>query len=189
MTVFVAVTGASGAMYADHAIRALADKDVEVWATVTPTASRILDAELGLEEGELGWNGVQRWFGHDELTAPPASGSSCADAMLIIPCSMGTLGRIAAGTADTLITRAADVCLKERLPLVLVTRETPLSLIHLRNMVTLTEAGAVILPACPHFYADPKGIPDLVNTVVGRALEHLGVPDVEQPCWSPPPAR
>ena len=188
MTVFVAVTGASGATYADRAIRALADKGVEVWAAVTPTASRVLDAELGLEDGELGWEGVRRWFSHDELTAPPASGSTCPDAMLVIPCSMGTLGRIAAGTADTLITRAADVCLKERLPLVLVTRETPLSLIHLRNMVALTEAGAVILPACPHFYADPKDIHDLVDTVVGRALEHLGVPDVDQPRWSPPQA-
>jgi 4-hydroxy-3-polyprenylbenzoate decarboxylase len=190
MTVFVAVTGASGAIYAHRALAALAEQGVETWATVSPTGADIVRHELGLDPRELGGKeaGVT-WFAFDDLSAAPASGSSCADAMLVIPCSMGTLGRIAAGTADTLITRAADVCLKERKPLVLVTRETPLNLIHLRNMVTLTEAGAVILPACPHFYANPKDIHDLVDTVVGRALEHLGVPDADQPRWSPPQAR
>ena len=187
MTVFVAVTGASGAIYADRAIRALAEKGVEVWGTLTPTAADIVRHELGSDPRELGGPAANAtWFACDDLSAPPASGSSCAKAMLVIPCSMGTLGRIAAGTAETLVTRAADVCLKERRPLVLVTRETPLSLIHLRNMTTLTEAGAVILPACPHFYTEPKTIDDLVDTVVGRALAHLGLPDVDQPRWSPP---
>jgi len=188
MTVFVAVTGASGAIYADRAIRALAEKGVEVWGTLTPTAGDIVRHELGIDLRELGGpDAGVRWYACDDLSAPPASGSSCADAMLVAPCSMGTLGRIAAGTAESLVTRAADVCLKERRPLVLVTRETPLSLIHLRNMTTLTEAGAVILPACPHFYTQPTTIDDLVATVVSRALEHLGVPNVDQPRWSPPP--
>ncbi len=190
MTVFVAVTGASGAIYADRAIRALAEHGVPVWATITPTGADIVRYELGMEHRDLGGPEARvTWFAPDDLSAPPASGSSCADAMLVIPCSMGTLGRIASGVADSLVARGADVCLKERRPLVLVPRETPLSLIHLRNMTTLTEAGAVILPAAPHFYDGPATIDDLVATVVGRALVHLGVPNVDQPRWSPPQAR
>jgi len=188
MTVFVAITGASGAIYAQRALSRLSDLNVEVWAAMSPTARAICRHELGVEPEELaGLGRTVSWFAHDDLSAPPASGSSCADAMLVMPCSMGTLGRMAAGTADTLITRAADVCLKERRPLVVVPRETPLSLIHLRNMTTLTEAGATVLPACPHFYDRPAGIDELVGTVVGRALHHLGVPGVEQPRWSPDP--
>jgi 4-hydroxy-3-polyprenylbenzoate decarboxylase len=187
MTVFVAATGASGAIYADRAIRALAEKGVEVWATLTPTAGDIVRHELRIDPRGLGGPTAKvSWYACDDLSAPPASGSSCADAMLVVPCSMGTLGRIASGTAESLVTRAADVCLKERRPLVLVPRETPLGLIHLRNMATLTEAGAVILPACPHFYAGPTTVDDLIETVVGRALAHLGVPNVDQPRWSPP---
>ena len=189
MTVLVAVTGASGAIYADRAIAGLKARGVDVWATVSPTATVVARHELGVEPEALGAGGVERWFAHDDLSAPPASGSSCADAMLVIPCSMGTLGRIAAGTADTLITRAADVCLKERKPLVLVPRETPLSLIHLRNLATVTEAGAVVLPACPHFYDRPTTVEDVVGTVVGRALVHLGVPGAEQPRWCPDAPR
>jgi 4-hydroxy-3-polyprenylbenzoate decarboxylase len=188
MTVFVAVTGASGSIYAHRAMAALAGAGVEVWATATLTARAVAQHELGFEAEALGAEAASRWFAPDDLTAPPASGSSCADAMLVIPCSMGTLGRIAAGTADTLITRAADVCLKERRPLVLVTREAPLNLIHLRNMTTVTEAGGIVLPACPHFYANPKDVHDLVDTVIGRALAHLGAPDAHQPRWSPPAA-
>jgi len=186
MTVFVAVTGASGATYADRALRALTEHAVEVWATITPTAADIVRHELRLAPRELGGPTANiTWYACDDLSAPPASGSSCPDAMLVVPCSMGTLGRIAAGTGETLVTRAADVCLKERKPLVLVPRETPLSLIHLRNMTALTEAGAVILPACPHFYAQPETIHDLADTVVARALVHLGLPTVDQPRWSP----
>lgn len=186
MTVFAAVTGASGAIYAQRALASLCELGVDVWAAMSPTARAICRHELGVEPEELpGWGHAVTWLAHDDLSAPPASGSSCADAMLVVPCSMGSLARIAAGTADTLITRAADVCLKERRPLVLVPRETPLSLIHLRNMTTLAEAGATVLPACPHFYDRPAGIDDLIDTVVGRALHHLGVPGVEQPRWSP----
>jgi 4-hydroxy-3-polyprenylbenzoate decarboxylase len=187
MTVFVAVTGASGAIYAHRALEALAEHGVQTWATISPTGADIVRHELGLDPRELGGKeaGVT-WYAFDDLSAPPASGSSCADAMLVAPCSMGTLGRIAAGTADTLILRAADVCLKERKPLVLVPREMPLNLIHLRNMAALTEAGATILPACPHFYTRPATLDELVATVVGRALVHLGLAHVDQPRWSPP---
>ncbi len=187
MTVFVAITGASGAVYAARALEALADHGAEIWATVSPTGAEIVRQELGLAPHELGGSQAKvRWYAFDDLTAPPASGSSCADAMLIVPCSMGTAGRIASGAADTLITRAADVCLKERKPLVMVPRETPLSLIHLRNLAALAEAGATILPACPPFYHRPADIERLIEPVVGRALSHLGFADIDQPRWTPP---
>ena len=127
MTAFVAVTGASGAVYAHRAIAQLHETGATVWATITPTGAEIVRHELRLDPRKLGGPEARvTWYAFDDLSAPPASGSTCPDAMLIVPCSMGTLGRIAAGTADTLITRAADVCLKERKPLVLVTREMPL---------------------------------------------------------------
>ncbi len=187
MTVFVAITGASGAIYAARSLHALADHGAEVWATISPTGAEIVRHELGVAPHELGGARANvRWYAFDDLTAPPASGSSCANAMLVVPCSMGTVGRIASGAADALITRAADVCLKERKPLVLVVRETPLSLIHLRNLAGLAEAGATVLPACPPFYHRPESIESLVEPVVGRALSHLGFADVEQPRWTPP---
>lgn len=182
MTVFVAVTGASGAIYAKRAFWALADEGVTLWATYTPTAAHIVRHELGIGPEGLAPAGSRVvWFALDDLSAPPASGSSCADAMLIIPCSMGTLGRIAHGIADNLVTRAADVILKERKTLVLVPRETPLNLIQLRNMTTLAEAGAIILPACPYFYDRPQNIEVLVDAVVRRALAHLGLPGGRRP--------
>ena len=114
---------------------------------------------------------------------PPASGSYVHDGMVIVPCSMGTVGRIASGVSDDLITRAADVCLKENRRLVIVPRETPLNLIHLRNLTTLAEAGATILPAMPSFYHDPKTIEDLVDTVVSRILQNLGLPQTLTKPW------
>ena len=185
MRVFVAITGASGAIYAARALRALVREGAEIWATISPTAVQIVRHELGVSHLELAGSETVTWYAFDDLAAPPASGSSCADAMLVIPCSMGTLGRIAAGTADTLITRAADVCLKERRALVLVPREAPLNLVHLRNLTALAEAGAVILPACPPFYHRPADIESLVDALIGRALVHLGFPDAQQPRWDP----
>lgn len=187
MTVFVAIAGASGAIYAARALKALGQCGADIWATVSPTAAEIIRHELGVAPHELGGPGAAiTWYAFDDLMAPPASGSSCADGMLIVPCSMGTLGRIACGTADTLITRAADVCLKERRPLVIVPRETPLNLIHLRNLTLLAEAGALVLPACPPFYHRPENIEELVDAVVARALLHLGFADVDSPRWAGP---
>jgi 4-hydroxy-3-polyprenylbenzoate decarboxylase len=136
-------------------------------------------AETGVEADQLaGGRGAcsVRILEPNDMFTPPASGSYRHDGMVIAPCSMGTAGRIASGVSDDLITRAADVCLKERRPLILVARETPLSLIHLRNLTALTEAGATIMPACPAFYHGPATIEDLVDTVVVRVLRHLGLP-------------
>ena len=176
MTVFVAITGASGAIYAARAIEALGKCGVRICATISPTGAQIISH---------GPNADVTWYAFDDLSALPASGSTCADAMLVIPCSMGTVGRIASGVSDSLVARAADVCLKERKPLVIVPREAPLSLIHLRNLTTIAEAGGVVLPASPHFYDRPESIDDLAATVVGRALAQLGVPGAEQPTWRP----
>jgi 4-hydroxy-3-polyprenylbenzoate decarboxylase len=118
-----------------------------------------------------------------DFYTPPASGSYRHDGMVIIPCSMGTLGRIASGTSDDLTARAADVCLKERRKLIIVPRETPLNLIHLRNMVTITEAGATILPAMPSFYHNPQTINDLVDTVISRVMQNLGFSQNINPEW------
>jgi 4-hydroxy-3-polyprenylbenzoate decarboxylase len=122
-------------------------------------------------------------FGHDDWMAPMASGSNAPDAMAICPCTMGTLGAIAAGLADNLIARAADVMLKERRPLVLVPRETPLSTIHLENMLKLARAGAAIVPPAPGFYDRPQAIGDLVDFVVARVLDQLGVAHRLGPRW------
>ncbi len=114
-------------------------------------------------------------YAPNDFSASVASGSHLFDALVVIPCSMGTLSGIACGSSDTLITRCADVCLKEKRRLILVPRETPLSLIQLRNMVAASEAGAVILPACPAFYSQPKSLAELVDVLVGRVLDLLGL--------------
>jgi 4-hydroxy-3-polyprenylbenzoate decarboxylase len=183
MTIFVAITGASGAAYAQRALAALLDADVEVGLCVSPSGATVIEQELDVqwcierpEPAALVPRGEAiRCYRQDDLLAPFASGSVRCDGMIVVPCSMGTLGRIASGSSDDLIVRAADVCLKERRPLVLVPRETPLSLIHLGNMERVCAAGAVVLPACPAFYGRPQSVEDLVDTVVARALDHLGV--------------
>lgn len=129
------------------------------------------------------WDNIHFLDRHDYFT-PPASGSFVHEGMVVIPCSMGTLGRIAHGISDDLTTRAADVCLKERRKLILVARDTPLNLIQLRNMVAVTEAGAIVLPAVPAFYHQPKTIEDLVDTVVARVLQNLGIDQNLQPQWA-----
>lgn len=181
----VAVTGASGALYAVRFLRQAARRFARVFVMLSDNAAAVYAAETGRtltlpliapdylgEDGD--WSSVT-FLDSKDYFSPPASGSFVHDGMVIIPCSMGTLGRVASGVSNDLVTRAADVCLKERRKLILVTRDTPLNLIHLRNMVTVTEAGAVVLPAVPAFYYRPQTVEEVVDTVVARVLQNLGV--------------
>ena len=172
----VAVTGASGAPYAVRFLSEAARHCDEIFLTLSSNADAVLKTELDREWGGVldGLPNVKLLSRKDYFT-PPASGSFRHDGMVIVPCSMGTAGRIANGISDDLTTRAADVCLKEGRKLVLVPREMPWNLIHLKNMTALAEAGATILPACPAFYHQPQTIDDLVDTVVARILQNLGI--------------
>jgi flavin prenyltransferase len=172
--IVVGITGASGAPYAKRLLQVLAGRereDVEVACVLSSTAPEVWALECGGHPEEMG---VALWGGRN-YKAPFASGSAGWDAMVIVPCSMGTAGRIAHGISESLLTRAADVMLKERRSLILVPRETPMSVIHLENLLTLARAGALVLPAAPSFYGKPETMADLVDTVVGRVLDHLGL--------------
>lgn len=172
--IVVAGTGASGAIYLQRLLHYLAADPAghEVHLVLSNYAKVVVAEELA-DGLDLPKSVIQH--GLKSMNAPFASGSARFDAMVVIPCSMGTMGRIAAGTSEDLLLRAADVFLKERRKLILVPRETPWSLIHLRNATTLTEAGALILPASPGFYHRPATIEELADTVVWRVLDHLGV--------------
>ena len=171
----IGITGASGSLYAHLMLKKLAELREqldEVAVVVSKTGEEVWNYELpGIPLDTLGF----RRYPPDSFFAAMASGSGNYEAMIIIPCSVGTLGRIAAGTADDLMSRAADVMLKERRKLILVVREAPYSLIHIRNMETITLAGGIILPASPGFYMNPKTIEELCLTVVERALAQAGV--------------
>jgi 4-hydroxy-3-polyprenylbenzoate decarboxylase len=175
--IVVGITGASGAPYAKRLLavldeRAKAREDVEVGVCLSATAPEVWKLECG---GDLREQMPFPVWGARDYSAPFASGSAGWHAMAIVPCSMGTAGRIAHGISDTLLTRAADVMLKERRTLVVVPRESPLSVIHLENLTTLARAGALVLPAMPSFYGKPESLADAVDTVVGRLLDHLGL--------------
>jgi 4-hydroxy-3-polyprenylbenzoate decarboxylase len=173
MKIIVAVTAASGAIYARQLLEQLvASPQVENIALILSTNAEAVAETEGVTLPESGK--ITRYT-NDNLFASPASGSARWDAMVIVPSSVGTVGRVAAGTSQTLIERAADVMLKERRRLVVVVRETPLSLIHLRNMTTLTEAGAIVLPASPSFYSRPTDIEELCSTVTERIVSLLGI--------------
>jgi len=191
MRVFLGVTGASGSVYAGHALRALTDAGCEVGLCVSDSGAHVISHEI-LEAGArppddpalvverfveryATGRGAVTVLGLNDLTAPFASGSSLAPAALIAPCSGATMACIAHGTARNLIHRCADVILKERRRLVLMPRETPLSIIHLENMAAVTRAGAIVMPAMPGFYNHPRSVEDLVDFMVGKALDHLGV--------------
>ncbi|HSK19792.1 MAG TPA: flavin prenyltransferase UbiX [Longimicrobiales bacterium] len=186
--VTMAVTGASGAPYAVRLLGALNAAAVPVRLIVSHTGWRLLQEELdiadetGLRQRTGDWSNVLL-YRDDDRGATPASGSAPSRGMVICPCSMGTLASIAQGTTRSLIERAADVVLKERRRLILVPRETPYSQIHLENMLRLTQAGAVVLPASPGFYHRPRSIEDLIDFVVGRVLAHLGVESDIGPRW------
>ena len=183
-SLLVCVTGASGSVYARRFLLAALDHFCPVNLVVSRHGAEVVEHELGVRIGvdTLSLGGFLgaadsrvNMYAPEDFQAPFASGSGTCDANVIIPCSMGTAGRIASGASTDLITRAADVALKEGKKLILVPRETPLSLVHLRNLTALAEAGAVILPACPGFYAAPRNIDDLVDFVVSRVLLRLGV--------------
>ena len=173
--IIIAITGASGSIYAKRLIERLQiiiDQIDKCDLVFSSTAREIWKYELGTSPDNLVNNFTI--YNKTDFYAPFASGSAGYDTMIIIPCSMGTMGRIASGVSDDLITRAADVILKERKRLILVIRENPYNLIHLRNMTLLTEAGAIISPATPSFYSLPQTIDDLVDTVVNRAIDLAG---------------
>lgn len=180
MNIIVAITGASGAIYARQFLEQLSlHPDVgRIALILSDHAADVIAAEgESLPEHER----IMR-YANDNMWASVASGSAHWDAMVIVPASMGSVGRIAAGVSRTLIERAADVMLKERRPLLCIVREAPYSLIHLRNMTTLTEAGAIILPASPSFYMRPAAIEELCMTITHRAMAMLGI-KTESPSW------
>ncbi|MCG9105991.1 UbiX family flavin prenyltransferase [Laribacter hongkongensis] len=196
----LALTGASGLPYGLRLLDCLLDHDLEVRLLYSQAAQIVAQQELGLRLASrpdeartalLAWmqrldDARLRVFGREEWFAPVASGSNPSDAMVICPCTTGTLAAIAHGLSDNLIERAADVSLKEGRKLVLVPRETPLSVIHLENMLTLARAGAVILPPAPGFYTHPRTVADMVDFVVARILDQLGLPHQLQPRWGEP---
>jgi len=171
--IVVGITGASGAPYARRLLSVLRQRDdVEVGVCVSRTAPEVWALECG---GDLSEAVGFRVWGITDYRAPFASGSAGWQAMVVVPCSMGTAARIAHGISDTLLTRAADVMLKERRTLILVPRETPLGLVHLENLTQLARLGALVLPAMPSFYGKPATLDDAIDTVVGRVLDHLGL--------------
>jgi flavin prenyltransferase len=186
LPIVLAMTGASGAPYAVGLLRTLNRAGRPVHLTISPSAAHVLREELEVRVdlkrfdlavfGQLDLSLVV-YHHHDDFSAGIASGSFRTAGMVVAPCSMSTLGSIAHGVTGNLITRAADVHLKERRKLILVPRETPLSLIHLENMATVTRAGAVVLPAAPGWYHRPKGLDDLVTFIVARVCDQLGVPN------------
>ncbi len=187
----MAITGASGAPYAIRLLEQLLIAGRRVSLIVSSHGYRLLHTESDVSDlatlrTVVGAERFDRFvtnYDDGDRGAAPASGSSLSGGMVICPCSMGTLAGIAMGSSRSLIERAADVALKERRPLLLVTRETPLSLVHLENMRRVTMAGAVVMPAAPGFYHRPVSVSDLVDFVVARALDHLGVPNTLVPRW------
>lgn len=182
----VALTGASGMPYALHFLKTLTGLGVRVSLLVSPSAERVLRDET--PEGaleEIAAHDLITRLPHKDIGAGIASGSSAPDAMVVIPASMGTLGRIAAGISGNLIERAADVVLKEGRMLIFVPRESPFNRIHLENMLALHDAGAVILPASPGFYHKPETLEDLYRHLTGRLLDRLGIQNDTAPRWNP----
>ena len=173
MRIVVAITGASGALYAQRLLDNLDPRQHEVHVVQSSYAQVVIAQEL---PGGLRLADGVKTHGLKSMNAPFASGSNPPDAMVVIPCTVGTLGRIAHGYGEDVLLRAADVVLKEKKKLILVPRETPLSLVHVKNMELLLLAGAIILPANPSFYTNPKTVEQIVDTVVARVLDHLGVP-------------
>jgi 4-hydroxy-3-polyprenylbenzoate decarboxylase len=173
MRLVIAATGASGAIYLQRLLDQLDPVEHEIHLVFSNYARQVIAEELG---GDLLVRAGVHQHNDKSMNVPFVSGSSRFDAMVVVPCSMGTVGRIAAGTSESTILRAADVFLKERRKLILVPRETPWNLIHARNVVTVIEAGATLLPASPGFYSRPRTVEEVADTVVARILDQLGLP-------------
>jgi 4-hydroxy-3-polyprenylbenzoate decarboxylase len=189
LPVVLAITGASGAPYAVRLLEVLARNRVPVWLIVSSHGWRLLKEETGvgdeaaLRQATGGDWGTITVFTDDDRGGRPASGSARTAGMVICPCSMGTVSAVAHGSSRSLVERAADVTLKERRKLILVPRETPFSLVHLRNLTAATEAGATVIPAAPGFYHRPAAVSDLVDFIVQRILDHLDLGIEIAPRW------
>ena len=199
-TVALAMTGASGAQYGMRLLQLLIAADCRVYFMVSKAAQMVVALETDwklpgraraqqnfLEQAFSAQQGQLSVFGREEWTAPVASGSSRLDAMVVCPASTGVLAAMATGASNNLIERAADVALKERTPLIVVPRETPLSAVQLENMLALTRMGAVVMPACPGFYQRPREVADLVDFMAARVLNVLGIPQRLLPPWGDQP--
>ena len=184
MKLVIAATGASGAIYLQRLLAQIDCAAHEVHLVISAYAKDVAKQEI--DDFKIPSNISQH--SENDMNVPFVSGSARFDAMVIVPCSMATLGRIASGSSDSVLLRAADVFLKERRRLILVPRETPWNLIHARNVVTLLEAGAVVLPAIPSFYSRPTSLVDLVDTVVWRILDQIGLPSSRAYRWADQPA-
>ncbi len=171
--ILLAITGATGMIYVTALLELLAGEEIEVHAIISDAGRKVLRLEENLAPEDL--PGISRWFAADDFTAPPASGSARYAGMLILPCTTGTLGALAAGCSGNLIQRAADVTLKERRPLLLAVRETPLNRTHLRNMLTLHDAGAIICPPMPAFYLHPADLRAMARQFAGRLCDLLRI--------------
>jgi len=194
-TYVVGISGASGSIYGIRLIKALAETSAQVLVILSHAGKQVLAHETGMAPDlpfmdfmagyGLGQASLDRieTFSQDEIASAPASGSFVHHGMAVAPCSMKTLAAVAAGYADNLLTRSCDVSLKEKRPLVMVPRETPLGLIHLENMTRVARAGGVILPPSPSFYTFPQTIEDLADTVVARIMDHLGAGHALVPRW------
>jgi 4-hydroxy-3-polyprenylbenzoate decarboxylase len=185
MKLVIAATGASGSIYLQRLIEQIDTATHEIHLVLSGHAKQVAKQELGA----LKIPKSVAQYGESDLNVPFVSGSARFDAMVIVPCSMATLGRIASGSSDTALLRAADVFLKERRKLIVVPRETPWNLIHARNIVTLLEAGAVVLPAIPSFYSRPTSLNDVVDTVVWRILDQIGLPSPRAYRWADQTSR
>lgn len=180
----IAITGASGAIYSKKLVDSLVEKKARIHLVISDEGKNIFKSEMGLSFLTFKKDEVTI-YDNSQLNNKIASGSFRHNGMVIIPASMGCIGRIAAGISNDLITRSADVALKEKFPLIFVPRETPYSTIHLKNMLALSESGAVILPASPGFYQNPKTIDDLSAFIVDRVLCHLNIKERIVPPWEP----
>jgi len=192
----VAITGASGTLYALRLIECLVAANVQIYVLCSSAARIVFDTEVGfklpaspdsatqfLTEKFQAKSGQITVFGKEQWFSPVASGSAAPKKMIVCPCSTGTLAAISQGMSDNLIERAADVVIKERGQLILVVRETPFSTIHLQNMLTLSQMGVTVMPAAPGFYHQPQSINDLIDFMVGRMLDHLSIEQSIMPRW------